>query len=86
MKGFLSPIHTGKYHRQALTNTAVKKKRSQLFTQEAQRQAALITDVEKIEVQYEGHPENCTLIMNKYMSTPYNCSQRKCISLSDEGL
>lgn len=63
------------YHKQALTNAAVKKKRSQLFTQEAQRQAALVTDVEKIEVQYEGHPENCSLIMNKGMSTPYNCAQ-----------
>lgn len=70
---FLPPACT--YHRQALTNSAVKKKRSQLFTQEAQRQAALITDVEKIEVQYEGHPENCTLVMNKCMSTPYNCAQ-----------
>lgn len=66
---------TRPYHKQALTNTAVKKKRSQLFTEEAQRQAALITDVEKIEVQYDGQPENCTLIMNKDMSTPYNCAQ-----------
>ena len=70
--------HTGPYHKQTLTNTAVKKKRSELFTQETQRQAALVTDVEKIEVRYEGHPEDCTLIMNKDMSTPYNCSQRKC--------
>lgn len=78
MKTFFIPTQTGTYHRQALTNTAVKKKRSQLFTQEAQRQAALVTDVEKIEVKYEGHPENCTLIMNKSMSTPYNCAQREC--------
>lgn len=63
------------YHRLALSNAAVQKKRSELFIKEAKRQAALITDVEKIEVKYYGHPEDCTLIMNKNMSTPYNCAQ-----------
>lgn len=63
------------YQKQPLTNAAVQKKRSELFTKEAKRQAALITDVEKIEVKYYGQPENCSLIMNKNMSTPYHCAQ-----------
>ncbi|XP_064106724.1 large ribosomal subunit protein mL39-like [Macrobrachium nipponense] len=63
------------FHKQRLTNAAVQKKRSELFTKEAKRQAALITDVEKIEVKYNGQPNDCTLIMNKNMSTPFNCAQ-----------
>ncbi|KAK3886822.1 hypothetical protein Pcinc_009047 [Petrolisthes cinctipes] len=65
----------GKFHKQALTNAGVQKKRMDLFSKEAERQAALVTDVEKIEVQYQGQPEDCTLIMNKNISTPYNCAQ-----------
>ncbi|XP_071514634.1 large ribosomal subunit protein mL39 isoform X2 [Panulirus ornatus] len=65
----------GFFHKRALTNAAIQKKRTELFTKEAKRQAALITDVEKIEVKYYGHPDECTLIMNKNMSTPYNCAQ-----------
>ncbi|KAG7165402.1 39S ribosomal protein L39, mitochondrial-like [Homarus americanus] len=63
------------YHKQTLTNAVVQKKRTELFSKEAKRQAALITDIEKIEVKYYGHPEDCTLIMNKNMSTPFNCAQ-----------
>ena len=31
--------------------------------------------IEKIEVQYEGQPENATLYLNKNLSTPYNICQ-----------
>lgn len=57
-----------------LSNSEVKKKRSKLFEAEKQRQLSLFERVEKIEVQYNGVPEPCTLIMNKGLSTPYNCS------------
>lgn len=70
-------LFPGFYHKQTLTNAAVQKKRVELFNKEAKRQAAFITDVEKITVKYSDQPEECTLVMNKNMSTPYNCAQRK---------
>ncbi|KAK7078790.1 54S ribosomal protein L39, mitochondrial [Halocaridina rubra] len=62
-------------HKQRITNASVQKKRCDIFDKEAKRQAALITNIEKIEVNYQGQPEDCTLIMNKIISTPYNCAQ-----------
>lgn len=32
--------------------------------------------IEKIEVRYTGTPEDVTLVMNKGLSTPFNCAQR----------
>jgi hypothetical protein len=36
-----------------------------------------IKRIEKIQVKHVGQPEMCTLIMNKGISTPYNCAMRK---------
>lgn len=58
-----------------LTNEEVRKKRNELFTQEKERQAALITRVEKIEVKCLGPMEQCTLMMNKGLSTPLDCAR-----------
>ena len=33
--------------------------------------------VEKIEVNVEGPPETTTLVMNKDLSTPFDCARRK---------
>ncbi|EEC05162.1 39S ribosomal protein L39, putative, partial [Ixodes scapularis] len=60
-----------------LTNEEVRKKRTQLFSKEKERQSALITRVEKIEVKYTGPLEQCTLVMNKNLSTPHDCARRK---------
>ncbi|KAL1439702.1 hypothetical protein MTO96_009570 [Rhipicephalus appendiculatus] len=51
------------------------RRRDALFTAEKERQAALITRVEKIEVRYLGPMEDCTLIMNKGISTPHDCAR-----------
>ena len=48
-----------------------------MFDEEKDRQLALVKRVEKIQVQYKGLPENCTLLMNKNLSTPYNCAMRE---------
>jgi len=50
-------------------------KRSRMFDEEAKRQKNLMPRIEKIEVQYEGQPENATLILNKGLSTPFNVAQ-----------
>lgn len=48
-----------------------------MFTKEKERQQKNIGRIEKIEVQYVGTPEDVTLMMNKGISTPFNCAQRK---------
>lgn len=57
-----------------ITNESVRILKNDLFNKEKLRQQSLITRVEKLEVKYHGVPSNCTLIMNKNMSTPYNCA------------
>lgn len=57
-----------------LSNAEVRRKRNDLFEAEKQRQLSLYERIEKVEVQYTGLPESCTLIMNKGISTPYNCA------------
>nr|CAG4641888.1 EOG090X0A3R [Eurycercus lamellatus] len=54
----------------------IRSKRVSFFEKELKRQQALITRLEKIQVQYHGlDDESSTLIMNKGVSTPYNCAQ-----------
>jgi large subunit ribosomal protein L39 len=47
-----------------------------LFSKEKERQRNAVGRIEKIEVQYKGLPEDVTLLMNKHLSTPYECSKR----------
>ena len=58
----------------ALTNSEVRKRRNALFNEEKERQLSHVTRVEKIKVEVQGPPDPCTLIMNKDLSTPYNCA------------
>ena len=60
-----------------LTNSEVRKKRNALFDEEKNRQLSFVKRIEKIQVEYKGPPEDCTLLMNKNLSTPYNCAMRK---------
>lgn len=57
-----------------LTNAEIRKKRNEIFQEEKKRQFSLVTRIEKIEVQHKGPPEDCTLYMNKNLSTPFNCA------------
>lgn len=57
-----------------MTNTVARMKCNELFEEEKRHQASLVTRVEKIKVEYRGLEEDTTLIMNKNISTPYNCS------------
>ncbi|KAI1295614.1 39S ribosomal protein L39, mitochondrial [Halotydeus destructor] len=55
-----------------------KKAKNKLFDDEKKRQSGLIARIEKIEVvvrDVKPEPSEVTLIMNKEMSTPYNCAQ-----------
>lgn len=50
-----------------------------MFDLEKKRQRDAVGRIEKIEIRYLGLPEDTTLIMNKNLSTPFNCAQRKTI-------
>lgn len=58
-----------------LTNSEVTARRSILFDEEKKRQESFVTRMEKIQVHYKGVPEPCTLVMNKRISTPYDCAK-----------
>ncbi|XP_022097082.1 39S ribosomal protein L39, mitochondrial-like [Acanthaster planci] len=53
-------------------NTAITSQQNEVFDQEKERQLALVKRVEKIQVDYVGPNDACRLVMNKYLSTPYN--------------
>lgn len=62
-----------------LSSVEVQERRSELFSLEQQRQKQNVGRIEKIEIRYLGQPTDTTLIMNKGLSTPFNCAQRKLI-------
>lgn len=63
-----------KNHFSSSSSTGVIKQ-CELFTQEQKRQRNTIGRIEKIEIRYLGLPEDTTMIMNKGISTPYNCAE-----------
>lgn len=58
-----------------LTKSEIRKKRNELFDGEKKRQRANVGRIEKIEVRYSGPSEDVTLVMNKSISTPYDCAK-----------
>nr|CAH7758061.1 unnamed protein product [Callosobruchus chinensis] len=57
------------------TVTEEATRQNDIFMAEQQRQKEAVGRIEKIEIQYEGAPANETLIMNKSLSTPYDCAK-----------
>lgn len=53
------------------------KRQSDLFDLEKKRQIEEIGRIEKIQISYEGPPENVEIVVNKNLSTPYDCARRK---------
>ncbi|KAF5280129.1 hypothetical protein FQA39_LY18131 [Lamprigera yunnana] len=59
-----------------LSNTSEDMKRqSKLFYIESKRQKDTLGRIEKIKVNYIGSSENVSLIMNKHLSTPFDCAK-----------
>eukprot|EP00094_Tigriopus_californicus_P011028 TCALIF_10639-PA protein Name:"Similar to mRpL39 39S ribosomal protein L39, mitochondrial (Drosophila melanogaster)" AED:0.10 eAED:0.10 QI:29/0.8/1/1/0.6/0.66/6/84/336 len=56
-------------------NARIRQFRSEMFSQEKERQRNLIARLEKIDVEYRGIPADTQLQMNKSVSTPYNVAQ-----------
>lgn len=59
------------------SRASIRKYQNELFDLEKRRQKDAVGRIEKIEVRYLGLPEDMTLVMNKNLSTPYSCAQRK---------
>lgn len=55
----------------------VNRRRNEIFDSEQKRQRDSVGRIEKIEVRYLGLPQDETMIMNKHISTPFNCAQRE---------
>jgi len=55
--------------------TLEPQRQSELFVLEKQRQIELIGRIEKIEVNVQHGNENVSLMMNKHISTPYQCAK-----------
>ncbi|KAJ8034758.1 39S ribosomal protein L39, mitochondrial [Holothuria leucospilota] len=53
-------------------NSTAIKKQNEIFEKEKQRQLSLVKRIEKIRVNHLGPNDECSLIMNKYLSTPYH--------------
>ncbi|XP_050301618.1 39S ribosomal protein L39, mitochondrial [Anthonomus grandis grandis] len=61
--------------RRCLSNISEEYMRQgEIFAYEQKRQHEAVGRIEKIDVQYEGQPESCRFIMNKNISTPYDCA------------
>nr|CAG4644149.1 EOG090X0A3R [Lepidurus arcticus] len=69
-----------------LSRKEVVAQRNTLFDAEIARQKSLVVRLEKIQVQYEGSPENALLFMNKGVSSPYNCAQHLGDMLSERSV
>lgn len=54
-----------------------KRRRNEIFNSELKRQRERIGRIEKISVLFKGVSEDTEMVLNKFISTPYNVAQRK---------
>ncbi|CAB0016753.1 unnamed protein product [Nesidiocoris tenuis] len=81
----LSSLRSLKPYRTYSSFASIIEKQNRLFTGELERQRNDIGRIEKIEVSYEGRPENKTIIMNKFLSSPYDATRHIAEWLSQQG-
>jgi len=62
-------------HAGTLSKAEARKRRSQLFDQEKQRQKSELGRIEKIEVKYKSVEDEIIMVMNRNISTPYDCAR-----------
>lgn len=58
-----------------MSKVEARKRRSQLFDEEKQRQRSELGRIEKIEVTYKSVEDNVVMVMNRDISTPYDCAR-----------
>ncbi|XP_053687936.1 39S ribosomal protein L39, mitochondrial [Sabethes cyaneus] len=69
-------INVQRNHKRLFSSTANRQSlASNLFTEEQKRQREKVGRIEKIEIRYLGTPTDTTLVMNRGLSTPYDCAR-----------
>ena len=58
-----------------LSKVEARKRRNQLFEEEKRRQRSELGRIEKIEVTYKSVDDEVVMVMNRDISTPYNCAR-----------
>lgn len=58
-----------------LSKAEARKRRSQLFDEEKRRQRSELGRIEKIEVTYKSVEDEVVMVMNREISTPYDCAR-----------
>jgi len=58
-----------------LSKTEVRKRRCDLFDKEKHRQKSQLGRIEKIQVKYQAFEEEAVMMMNRNISTPYDCAK-----------
>lgn len=74
IKTLKSRVLAGKRFFSHVNSQDVLKHRARLFEEEHHRQLRAVERTEKIQVHVEEPGQNCTLIMNRHLSTPYSCA------------
>ncbi|XP_011168917.1 39S ribosomal protein L39, mitochondrial [Solenopsis invicta] len=58
-----------------LSKAEARKRRNQLFDEEKRRQRSELGRIEKIEVTYKSVEDEIVMVMNRNISTPYDCAR-----------
>jgi len=78
LRGKLTANHIKSFSevtKRCLSSEEIVRKRNRIFDFEQKKQRDNVGRIEKIEVRYMGTPNDATMIMNKNLSTPFNCAQ-----------
>ena len=59
----------------SISKSEVTKRRNEIFDEEKKRQRSNVGRIEKIEVKYLSPQTEATLVMNKNLSTPHDCTK-----------
>jgi len=78
LRGKLTANHIKNFSdvpKRCLSYEEIIRKRNRIFDFEQKKQRDNVGRIEKIEVRFMGTPKDETMLMNKNISTPYNCAQ-----------
>ncbi|XP_066589935.1 large ribosomal subunit protein mL39 [Prorops nasuta] len=59
----------------SISKSEIKKAKNELFDQELKNQRAAVGRVKKIDVKFDSYEDEIYLVMNKDLSTPYDCAK-----------
>jgi len=76
MSGLRLPVYTlPSRYTGTLSKEEARNRRCHLFNEEKRRQRSQLGRIEKIEVKYQAPEEEAVMVMNRNISTPYDCAR-----------